>query len=95
MIVNNLKVSITKDDLIKVFKNVDKEYIKILEENNQLKDRINKAIEYINHLLIDEYGVLWDDGTNFLDYEPDCKEKLLDILRGGENNDNTRITNTL
>ena len=57
---------------------VNPEYIKELEEENQqLKDRINKAIEYMKEHEsepVDYYGTLF--------YELGQYEKILDLLKG-------------
>ena len=71
-----------------------KEYVmrlntKLLLENEQLKEKVNQletnrytAIDYINKLEFEEYGVLYDNGTPIMEYEDNCKETLLEILRG-------------
>lgn len=51
---------------------------------NQLETNINEEIEYINSLEFEEYGVLFDDGELTLNYVPNCKEKLLEILKGSD-----------
>ena len=50
---------------------------------NQLETNIYTAIDYINKLEFEEYGVLYDNGTSFMEYEDNCKETLLEILKGG------------
>lgn len=59
-----------------------------LDERDLLKQRINKAIEYINKLEFEEYGVLYDNGSSILEYEHDFKDNLLEILKGGSNESN-------
>jgi hypothetical protein len=77
----------------------DKVVDKVNWENRLLKDRLSKAIEYINELIADTKGMLDDMKyqdkeetiTRFVeDLEKDIKnyEHLEDILRG-EDNDNT------
>lgn len=63
----------------------DKDMLGLKEENQQLKDRIDKAIEYIenNSLYEKEYDYDYDDNlelSNISDSE--AKEELLNILRG-------------
>ena len=60
-----------------------KEYLE--NENHQLKDRIEKAIEYINRLISDEYGVSIMVDEYSCEYEREWKEKILKILKGEEN----------
>lgn len=51
----------------------------------EYQERINIAIDYINKLEFEEYGVLYDNGTSIMEYEDNCKEILLEILKGGSN----------
>lgn len=61
---------------------LEKHALKLHKENQSLKDRIEKAIEYINQLLSDEYGVSIYVTEYSCEYEPEWKDKLLEILKG-------------
>lgn len=58
--------------------------IDLTEENKELRQRIDTAIDYINKLEFEEYGVLYDNGTSIMEYEDNCKETLLEILKGSD-----------
>lgn len=57
----------------------------LIKENDVLKERIEEAIDYINKLEFEKYGVLYDNGTSIMEYEDNCKEILLEILKGDSN----------
>ena len=68
--------------------NINVEVNKIINNEwklNNLQSKIDKAIEYINTWLVDEYSISVPDKKEpdvFCHYEPDAKDKLLDILKG-------------
>ena len=66
--------------LIEVLANETKLEIK----NRELNNKIDEAIKYIKTLISDEYGVSICDGNNFIVYEPDWQEKLLEILKDSD-----------
>ena len=60
-------------------------FYKIEEEKQQLTDRINKAIEYINKFEnIKAYYSYEENGYEEYNYDEDFKIDLLEILKGGE-----------
>ena len=57
----------------------------ILKENARLKDKIEKAIEYINKFEdIKAYYSYEEDGYEEYNYDEDFKIDLLEILEGGD-----------
>lgn len=52
-------------------------------ENQQLKSVLKEIREYINKMEFDEYGVLYDNGKNLFEYEPNFKDKALEIMDKG------------
>jgi hypothetical protein len=82
-------------ETLKEIEDKNKTLDKIIEENIVVRDRLSKAIEYINELIADTKGMLDDMKyqdkeetiTRFVeDLEKDIKnyEHLEDILRGEE-----------
>ena len=51
---------------------------------NQLETNIDEAIRYINKLVFEDYGVMYDNGTSIMEYEDSCQETLLEILERGK-----------
>lgn len=67
-------------------KEIAQALLEVLEENIKLKVRINKAIEYINSWVLDEYSIaVIDKKDDLCYYEPKAKEKLLKMLGDKEN----------
>lgn len=58
---------------------------KLQQENEQLKETINEAIEYINKFEdIKAYYSYEEDGYEEYNYDEDFKIDLLEILKGGD-----------
>lgn len=56
--------------------------IELLQENQQLKERINKAVEYINKFEdIKAYYSYEENGYEEYNYDEDFKIELLEILK--------------
>ena len=70
--------------LIECYKGSDLITKQIMNERYQLQNKIDQAIKYIKTLISDEYGVSVCDGDNFIVYEPDWQEKLLEILKDSD-----------
>lgn len=59
---------------------------KLQQENQQLKERINEAIEYINKFEdIKAYYSYEENGYEEYNYDEDFKIDLLEILKGDSN----------
>lgn len=54
---------------------------KLREENEELQDKIDKAIEYIKTWVYDEYSISIKDGENSCYYDDKAINNLLDILK--------------
>lgn len=50
----------------------------------ECEERINKALKYLDKIIFDEYGVMYDNGSSILEYEHDFKDNLLEILKGSD-----------
>lgn len=65
-----------------------KMYQEIEKENKELHEKIDKAIEYVNTWLVDEYSICVPD-KEYPDtacvYEPKAIDNLLNILNGDSN----------
>jgi hypothetical protein len=62
--------------------NDDINFITMLrKENKELQDKIDKAIEYINTWVYDEYSISIQDGENSCYYDDEAINNLLDILK--------------
>ena len=76
----------TKEQLIELLKiddegciNLKKEIGTLQKENKNLKQRIDKAIEYIEGHIIED-----SEYENYMQCEREEKEELLNILKGSE-----------
>lgn len=77
--------SINVDDLIDSIKELRKvpTYDELLRENKQLKEVIDKAIEFTNKYesIKAYYEYIDEDGYDEYNYDEDFKKELLDILK--------------
>ena len=77
----------TKEELIEQIIILTRTYENALNTIVDKKDRIDKAIEYVNEFEnIKAYYSWIEDGYEEYNYDENFKEQLLDILRG-ENNE--------
>jgi hypothetical protein len=65
----------------------DRHMENLIYENIELKQRIDKAIEYIETWCYDEYSIAIKTGDKTCSSEPKAIDKLLDILKGSDNNE--------
>ena len=68
--------------------NMDRDYLRLEKENQELKEAIDKAIEYIenNSLYEEEYDYDYEENSYLSGIDDEtAKKDLLKILRGGIN----------
>lgn len=70
-------------DITKDYQLTDR-FEKLQQKVNQLETNRDEAIRYINKLVFEDYGVMYDNGTSIMEYEDSCQETLLEILGRGK-----------
>ena len=73
-------MGLDKDSIIEEM--IDK-VVKDRKEKDLYKSVLKEIREYINKMEFDEYGVFYDNGKNLFVYEPNFKDKALEIIDKG------------
>lgn len=81
--ITNLQKEI--DRLNNMLNNADNKNLLLIEEINEKQDIIEKAIEYVNTWVCDEYSIAIQDPNDecFCSTEPNAVDNLLKILQNG------------